>query len=1427
MSENYTYEGTTYTFEDGVSEADKIARIQSYLKKNQEEPKPEEPKPEESEGVFKEIGEGIISGGIGIGQGIGETVASFYDLIADTNYASDVTKSGNDLRKYLGVDPTGFAGKTAEIVTQFAVPGLGAAAAVSKFSKAGKLVDRLTKASLKGKKTPSTTGARFALGAKQVAAAGAADALVATDGITTIGDFFEGGPTQTNQEIGLKGRQEAARRITNKLKLGIEGAAATVVVPQVLTGVAKGAEVTGADVVVRAPAKAITTFVDKNITSHLGNYLDDIETKSLFTKEGLVKENIKGKLTGQTIKRRDSVTGQALDFGEDVIAKVSGWFRYRGALPEQIAEARSLIPGVSEAAITKATKTLNSLEKNLDLGLKEYSKVVESVGDTNLLRTQMFDTIEEILTNPSFGKNATKNKTTLKQEYKEYFDALPNDQVKKYVSFALDDIVAMRNQVDGLSKEILKSDYLSMLDKIITKEGEESVGDTIRQVIQHNLNSYLRKRYKIYEDANYKPTKEAIEEGVRGFKADKESTIKELRRIAGENNKDITEYGLTRSGDDIVLEGMRVTDEQANLAVESFLRRFRPFKKNNQLIGSVGEYKLNTKLFEQTKNLKKYERELLGEIKSPREAFLGTVADLSEFKAVDKYFAKIRDLAKNDEGIGRLFRDTEGMTPLQLSGEKRMKRTIIGEDQTLKDSPWGTLTGYSVPDEIYDDLTRFLIGDTKAIGNMARAAYSGFLKGKGYVQYGKTVLSPITQIRNVTTASLFALAQGNIGRGASLGESVRLVGDDIFTNVPKDKVLKELEELKELGVIGTQTELREIQDLISQGLGYSDKFSNLNVRVGEKFGSKVTDSGLGRFLGSVNRKAQDLYQGGDNVWKIYNYKFEVNKLQNALRELSLEDKIKYLSRNSGVPIKEINPKIAERLLKEEAARIVRNTVPNYNMVPEIVKELRKLPTGNFIAFPSEIIRTGFNTIKKGLEEVSSDIPGVQRIGLRRLSGAAAAFAIVPETLSQIAYSVSGVTKEMMDAYQRSLAPPWEKNARLIPTGTDKDGNIKYVNYSYSNPYDLLERTVNGALNNYYNAKNLGLSTANSVTKAFDESLLEFVRPFTDEAILTGKIRDVIDPQSQAPILGNAERFLANIFGGRAGMTQTGARVYSKEDSEADKASKKFKHVIGGMLPSIIPLQVSKGTFEVSRFAEGFLNTLVRETPQMDRQGRVRELQDELIRAFTGVTENTADIPLGLKYKGFEFVESNKNASGIFNQIARQKNVTAEMLEDAYIKANEARYRVHNEFNTVINDMRETGLDDIKIRRIFRKADIYGVRDIIRGNFDAFEVSDQIKDQMRQNNTKSILDSLRPRFREIRREFENREFGAPTTEIKEDEQQSSILNNLIQTIIPKADASPTMSTPPVNVPPPSPASSVGEINPLLVPNPTTRATFGSR
>ena len=843
MAEDYAYKGTTYTFDDGVSEEDKIKKIEDYLSK---QAKPKEKKESkistdaktEHEGVMQEFAEGVGSGVIGIGQGIGELVGMGIDAMADTNYSSSVTKAANDLRTAAGIDPEGFAGKGAEIVTQFAVPGLGAAAAVSKLSKVGKIVDRVRKIGSKGKIAPSATGAKFALGAQQVVAAGAADAIVATDGITTIGDFFEGGPTQTNQEIGLKGREEAYRRFTNKLKLGAEGAGATVAVPLVLKGIGKGVVATGADVPILKGLGATTRFVEDKVGSHLGNFLDDIEARKIYSKAEIAEEGLESKLTGKAFQER----GKIREFGEDTLANVTSWFKYRGMLPEEVAEAKSLIPGVSEAALGTATKTLNSLEGNINKGIKEYKKIADNIGkaETNLLRTDVFNKIEEVLTNPLFGQNAKANKSTLKQEYAKHFEGLP-ENMRKPLESALDDMVSMRNQIDDLSEDILKSDYLLMLDKITPVKAKETLGATIRKTIQHNLNSYLRRRYKVFEDAAYQPSEAAKKIAINGFKNDKKGTINELKKLANTRGEDISDYGLTKKKGKIVLEGDKVTDAQAKLAVENFLKRYKA-PSSSKLLNRVAENKLNTNLFLKTRLNQQYQRELLGEIKNPREAFLGTIADLSEFKSIDNFFGKVRKLADQNEGIGKLFKNTDNMTKAQVQNEKNLGRIILGPTHSgvmglgvegakvsgkkaLEKSGWGSLTGHSVPEQVFKDLTRYMVGDLGGVGNFIRGTYSGFLRGKGVVQYGKTVLSPITQIRNVTTASLFALAQGNIGRGSTLGESIRLVGDDIFKNVPKERVLKELEELKELGVIGTQTELREIQSLISQGLGFSEKNS--------------------------------------------------------------------------------------------------------------------------------------------------------------------------------------------------------------------------------------------------------------------------------------------------------------------------------------------------------------------------------------------------------------------------------------------------------------------------------------------------------------------------------------------------------------------------------------------------------------------------
>ena len=64
---------------------------------------------------------------------------------------------------------------------------------------------------------------------------------------------------------------------------------------------------------------------------------------------------------------------------------------------------------------------------------------------------------------------------------------------------------------------------------------------------------------------------------------------------------------------------------------------------------------------------------------------------------------------------------------------------------------------------------------------------------------------------------------------------------------------------------------------------------------------------------------------------------------------------------------ELSKKDNER--KQEAANIVKNTVPNYAYVGSIVKTARIAPIGNFMSFPSEIIRTTTNIAEQGLKEM--------------------------------------------------------------------------------------------------------------------------------------------------------------------------------------------------------------------------------------------------------------------------------------------------------------------------------------------------------------------------------------------------------------------------------------------------------------------------
>ena len=1226
---------------------------------------------DESEGVAQEFFEGIASGFIGIGEGVAELGALGVDIIADTNYATDVREAAASVRESLGIDPAGFVGKGVEALVQFGVPGIAAVSAVSKASKLGQL-----KRSFDLGGEALTKGQKFALGAQQLTAAGLADAAVATNNITTIGDFFEGSPTSKDMTFGLTGREEAARLLLNRAKVGAEGAAAFVAAPYLIKGV-------GA---VAAPVLSPVARRAQEAAKPISEAARRLEERYVMGDETLGKV---GEATARTMAA----------------------LRYRSFLPNLVGDLRSVVPGMTQAQIKKATNLSRVLEKEVTKTVKELARV--QGGDTKLMRQETMDTIEEWMTAP-------KDPDTLRAidgGIQQAFDELPNT-VKESV-------LKMRDQVDTLSRDILNSDYL----KRAVDSSDETVAETaeaVKAAIEKNMHSYLRGRYRMFEDPTYVPDAATIQAGVNGFKNSASATLSEIEKAylaAGrETDRGIDIFNRFLRTDEeglLQLKSVEVTDDAAKFATDNFIARYKPKVRKGSLTEqkqrAPAEY-INTDLFKNREELRKFQRQLLGEIKGPTENFIGTVADLATFRAVDDYFGKIRSLAESgDAKVSKMFVPQEATAPSNFV--------------PLKDERFGSLVGFQVPEAVYRDMTRRVQQDSDLIPDVLRSMYSGFLQAKGITQYSKTVLSPVTQIRNVTTASMFALAQGNVGSGANLGESVSYVLNNLRRLPDKEKA-EFLEELQEFGLIGQQAELRELQELIGKGLVSNKLISNeAGTALGQDYVRRQERGRLGNFLGDVAEKfrgvtqtAEDLYQGGDDVWKIYNYQFELTKLKRAFARMTPEEQAAELARRSGRSQDEILPNL-QKEIRREAANIVRNTVPNYSLAPEAIRNLRQLPVGNFIAFPYEIYRTGFNTFVKAIDELASTNSEIQQIGLRRLTGAVGTFSILPTAVAGAAYEFSGVSEEEMKAYQRQFAYPWQKNSLLIPTGRTEEGLPTYIDFSYSNPYDQLARAGRAIMTAYETGLEEGQSASKIVETAAFESIGETFAPFLGPSIISEKLQDVLPRE---------------LFG-RGGVQITGAKVYDDDESvpTGEKVAKSAIHLIDAIIPNAVPISVRSGTIEPSRFVRGLAELGEDDTlfgvSNVDKNGREFKLSQELARAFSGVTEIEPIEGNNFEYKAADFSRRRRFASSLFNRVADDVNATPQDLLSAFIKADQARYRIYSDLYQTVEDLRRLGYSDSEIRKKFKIHNV-NVGRILRNKYEPLSISNFTRRAMRRAGT---------------------------------------------------------------------------------------------
>ena len=534
----------------------------------------------------------------------------------------------------------------------------------------------------------------------------------------------------------------------------------------------------------------------------------------------------------------------------------------------------------------------------------------------------------------------------------------------------------------------------------------------------------------------------------------------------------------------------------------------------------------------------------------------------------------------------------------------------------------------------------------------------------------KTILAPFTHGRNFLSAGAFAMANGIIPfsdmqavkkayqalqvklPGARKVGVIRKAGETDQAFKARQKASQTgnefYQKLLKLGVVNSQVQLGDLMNLL--------KDVRFGTTVGKLGKARFQEEGLGSYglnrlmktLSNVKKFSQDAYTAEDDFWKIFTWFGERGRIDKALKAAGL---------SNGQEIRQVLPdgtikslgRFNDDWLDERAADLVKNNVPNYAFVSEFVKGLRKWPVGNFVAFPSEIMRTGTNIVDTGLKEIfdfkiigkqGQVVSPFKTIGLRRLGGMAFTTAAVPYAAVEGMSALYDVTQDERAAMRRYVAD-WSKNSTLVPL-KDKEGKLKYVDFSHSNAYDTLTRPIQTVINRVQAGEQDKDGIMNDFILGLAESTKELALPFVSESIWTEALADVTV---------------------RRGMSPEGFKIWNDEDSMGRRIQKAIAHLAMAQAPlnwkQLERLNLSmKPVDDLGRF---------------DERGNEYEFGNEAA-GIVGFRAVDVDPEKGLKYKIADYKKGSRNSKALFTtEVLKGGVTTPKDIIDAYINANRALF----------------------------------------------------------------------------------------------------------------------------------------------------------
>lgn len=1231
-----------------------------------------------------DIARGMGAGAVGLGQGIAELGALGIDALFDTEYSRPTTEFFEGAKLAMGLDPQTTAGEVAEGITNFGlafipVAGwLGRAGQVAQGTRAigqGGRFARAADAFGGSRAGRALVGSRARLAGTTTLAAGVSDFVVSPEGFGTMSDAFDALPDllETEEDTGLTGRDEAFRRLRNKIRVGAEGSA-------------MGAAFEALFPAARLSAQAIS------------------QIPGVPTAAG-------------TIVRGMEALGNQL-------ARIPGaqqYFTSRGLAPQDLAFGVESAEALTRTARTEAEQSLLAFEeaaKNLAPNLLQKIR-----GGGRAGYDKLYDDLFRFLQGT-------------------------DDALEEYGDDIVRPASQMRDQVTRMSTVIA--------DQVANSNLAPEMKAQILDTFQNNMGGYIRRLYQKFEN----PDTWTVDAGVTGSPVFKRA-VDEVQRVFESMDR-----ARVRQGELLEvrpLDAVRADAEQevkrligldavgTGLTDDAILniRGNRVVEGRRQVQGAPlfriaeGLLEERSKLLSRSPSL----RELLGEIKDPKQAFLQTVDDMSRVVAGNKlYDQTLRMYGKTGAEALQMINDSQGRAvPLVIAGadadqigeelvrSRGYKRLGEPNEETIFGGSFGQMTGAYVAPEIYRALTL----PQQMTQGFLNEALALSLQAKGAAQAAKTVYSPITQVRNFISGAFLTMANGNLMRGMPFWDSLHLTAGKAG-NLGDGEFRRLYELTGNLGLRDQNITVNEFRNLLREGseLGVAGRVETAGRAVMERI----------PFARSLER----LYSGSDTFWKITNWNAERAKFANAFRRAGLApdalDQIGDLLVRSGLGTRTSELTGSASYLDTLAGDIVKNTQPTYSRVPEAVRMVRRVPVvGNFVAFPAEVIRNTSNILDQGLREMSfrasDDLVArigadaarklerqIRAIGAQRLSGYVASAVAVPTGVQAAAARTLGWEEEGNPTIEdlQKLAPEYMRGHQLVPISAAGDPNVEYLDLSYMMPYDFALAPARAALQIYSERGDVGASEADQLRNAAFTALGKLFEPFAGESLV-------------------GER-LANVTV-RGGRTPTGSQVYTENTPFGEKLSRGFTHVAGAYIPGALELFVQERR---GRLGQGRLTRAATDTPSAT--GLPYDIYEEGAALVTGLRPMQARLDETFSYKGFEYNQARRDATSVFSQVANANDTTEADVIEAFERANAQLRSGQARLYDLVETARRLGMTDQQIRRQLIDVAQLGRREvnrIMRGQFDPLGISDErVRAVLREGRTQARVTPRLP-TRELR------------------------------------------------------------------------------